>query len=70
MRRMERFNHYKDSSDADKWLTKFQLGRSTPASERLLQLNLQVFLLMKVVLKSVLLYLHLPMMMLWLFTSL
>lgn len=36
MRRMDRFNHYKDLSDADKWLTKFLLGRSTPASERLL----------------------------------
>ena len=36
MRRMDRFNHYKDLSDADKWLTKFLLGPSTPASERLL----------------------------------
>ena len=36
MRRMDRFNHYKDLSDADRWLTKFLLGRSTPASERLL----------------------------------
>lgn len=36
MRRMDRFNYYKDLSHADKWLTKFLLGRSAPTSERLL----------------------------------
>lgn len=36
MRRMDRFNYYRDLSHADKSLTKFLLGRQTPASERLL----------------------------------
>ena len=36
MRRMDRFSYYKDLSHADKWLTKFLLGRSTPTSEKLL----------------------------------
>jgi uncharacterized protein with von Willebrand factor type A (vWA) domain len=33
---MDRFSYYKDLSDADKWLTKFLLGRQTPASKKLL----------------------------------
>ena len=45
MRRMDRFNHYNDLSDADKWLTKFLLGRSTPASESLL-IEYNFFLIM------------------------
>ena len=36
MRRMDRFSYYKDLSDADKWFTKFLLGRQTPVSEKLL----------------------------------
>ena len=36
MRRENKFNYFTDLSKADKWLTKLLLGRSTPASERLL----------------------------------
>ena len=36
MRRMDRFNYHRDLSHADKSLTKFLLGRQTPASKRLL----------------------------------
>lgn len=36
MRRLNRFNYFSDISDADRWLTQFLLGRSAPASERLL----------------------------------
>ena len=36
MRRENKFNYFTDLSKADKCLTKLLLGRSTPASERLL----------------------------------
>ena len=36
MRRMNKFNHYSDLSEADKWFTRFMLGCSAPTSERLL----------------------------------
>lgn len=36
MRRMDRYCYHKNLSDADKWLTKFLLGRQTPTSEKLL----------------------------------
>lgn len=36
MRRENKFNYFTDLSKADKWITKLLLGRSTPASERLL----------------------------------